>query len=171
MRKKFNYKYIVLNIPIIAAFTTIMTVVAGFKLMKRDSWYTQNYINSVPVVEHNEHKIDYDDETGVYTITKTTDDFKILHLTDLHIGGSLYSCRKDKKALKACFALIQRTHPDLVVVTGDMSFPLGVMSLSLNNTAPVGQFAAFMRNVGIPWAFTYGNHDTETLASAGQGDT
>ena len=52
------------------------------------------------------------------------------------------------------------------MVTGDLSFPLGIMSMSLNNTAPVGQFAAFMRNAGIPWAFTYGNHDTESLASA-----
>lgn len=27
------------------------------------------------------------------------------------------------------------------------------------------QFANFMRNTGIPWAFTYGNHDTEALAT------
>ncbi len=27
------------------------------------------------------------------------------------------------------------------------------------------QFASFMRNLGIPWAFTYGNHDTESLAN------
>ena len=57
-----------------------------------------------------------------------------------------------------------------MVVTGDMSFPLGVMSLSFNNSAPVGQFAAFMRNVGIPWAFTYGNHDAEGLATLSEGD-
>ena len=37
--------------------------------------------------------------------------------------------------------------------------------MSLNNTAPVGQFAAFMRNIGVPWAFTYGNHDTESMAT------
>lgn len=27
------------------------------------------------------------------------------------------------------------------------------------------QFANFMRNTGIPWAFTYGNHDTEAMAT------
>lgn len=27
------------------------------------------------------------------------------------------------------------------------------------------QFAAFMRNIGIPWCFTYGNHDTEAMAT------
>ena len=62
-------------------------------------------------------------------------------------------------------AEIAYTKPDLVIVTGDLCFPLGIMSMSFNNAAPVQQFAAFMRNVGVPWAFTYGNHDTESIAS------
>lgn len=41
---------------------------------------------------------------------------------------------------------------------------MGIMSYSLNNRAPIVQFAAFMRNLGIPWAFTYGNHDTEAMS-------
>lgn len=166
LRKKVTFRNIAVNKPRIAVFAAAATAVSGFTFLQQGTWYTQSYINSVPVVEHNTHRIDYNDDTGVYTITKTTDDFKILHLTDIHIGGSLYSYRKDMKALKACYAEIEHTHPDLVVVTGDLCFPLGIMSMSLNNTAPVGQFAAFMRNTGIPWAFTYGNHDTETLASA-----
>ncbi|MDD4370389.1 MAG: metallophosphoesterase [Anaerostipes sp.] len=72
---------------------------------------------------------------------------------------------KDYKALKAVYKLISKTHPDLVVVTGDLVFPLGVMSFSLNNTTPMIQFASFMRNIGIPWAFLYGNHDTENVAN------
>ena len=166
LRRKVTFRNIVINKPRIAVFTAVVVAVSGFMILQQDTWYTQSYINSVPVVEHNTNKIEYNDDTGVYTITKSAGDFKILHLTDIHIGGSLYSYRKDIKALKACFAEIEHTHPDLVVVTGDLSFPLGIMSMSLNNTAPVGQFAAFMRNTGIPWAFTYGNHDTESLASA-----
>ena len=46
-----------------------------------------------------------------------------------------------------------------------MSFPLGIISLSLNNGSSVSQFAAFMRNLNIPWAFTFGNHDTESMAT------
>ena len=168
LRKTVTYRNVVFNIPKIAAFTAVSVFISGFGIMQRDTWYTQSYINSVPVVEHNTHQIEYNDDTGIYTITSSTEDFKILHLTDIHIGGSIYSYSKDLKALKACYAEIEHTHPDLVIVTGDMSFPLGIMSLSLNNTAPVGQFAAFMRNTGIPWAFTYGNHDTEMLASAGK---
>jgi hypothetical protein len=44
------------------------------------------------------------------------------------------------------------------------------MSLSLNNSAPISQFAAFMRNLDVPWAFTYGNHDTENVAAMNKQD-
>ncbi|MBR1863664.1 MAG: metallophosphoesterase [Ruminococcus sp.] len=164
-RKKVTFRNLVFNPKRFSAVTAAVLIASGSTVLQRDTWYTQSYINSVPVVEHNTHKIEYDEQTGVYTITSSTEDFKILHLTDIHIGGSLYSYSKDMKALKACFAEIEHTHPDLVIVTGDLCFPLGIMSMSLNNSAPVQQFAAFMRNTGIPWAFTYGNHDTESLAS------
>ncbi len=166
LRKKITNQNIVLNKQRIAVYASACVLVSGFWMLQRDTWYTQTYINSVPVVEHSQNQISYNDDNGVYTIVSEKDDFKILHLTDIHLGGSLYSYRKDLKALKACFAEIEHTKPDLVVVTGDMCFPLGIMSMSLNNTSAVHQFAAFMRNTGIPWCFTYGNHDTESLASA-----
>lgn len=150
LRRRVTFKNLVFNPRRFAVVTALVVLVGGFAVLQRDTWYTQSYINSVPVVEHNTHKIEYNEETGVYTITSSTEDFKILHLTDIHIGGSLYSYRKDMKALKACFAEIEHTHPDLVVVTGDLCFPLGIMSMSLNNSAPVQQFAAFMRNTVIP---------------------
>ena len=164
-RRTVTFRNLVFNPLRFAACAVAAVVCIGGFLLTRDTWYTQSYINAVPVVPHNTHSIAYDEQTGVYTITKSTDDFKILHLTDIHIGGSLYSYTKDLKALKACFAEIEHTQPDLVVVTGDLCFPMGIMSMSLNNSAPVQQFAAFMRNTGIPWVFTYGNHDTESMST------
>ena len=35
------------------------------------------------------------------------------------------------KALNACYAEIDHTRPGLVVVMGDLSFPLGIMSIKL----------------------------------------
>ena len=40
------------------------------------------------------------------------------------------------------------------------------LNLRVTESECVIRLAAFMRNTGIPWAFTYGNHDTESLASA-----
>ena len=165
LRRKLTFRNLVFNKPRVALFLAIVVFLGGFTFMSRETYYTQPYINSLPVVEHRANTIEYNEESGVYTITAAGEDFKILHLTDIHLGGSLFSARQDIKALTACYTLIENTPPDLVLVTGDLSFPLGIMSMSFNNSAPVYQFAAFMRNLGIPWAFAYGNHDTESLAS------
>ncbi len=165
LRKKLTYQNIVLNKKRIIALTSLALTAALFTVLRKDTWYTQPYINSIPVVAQKSQEITYNEKTGVYTITAQGDDFKVLHLTDIHLGGSLYSLRKDLKALHAVYQEIAYTKPDLVVVTGDLTFPMGIMSMSLNNSAPVGQFAAFMRNIGVPWAFTYGNHDTESMAT------
>ncbi len=170
LRKKFITANIVINRRRIAVFLLMAVCISGYQFLTRDTWYTQTYINSIPIVGDHGDPVVYDERTGVYTITSSTDDFRILHLTDIHLGGSLYSYQKDMKALRACYAEIEHTKPDLVVVTGDLTFPMGIMSLSLNNSAPVGQFAAFMRNIGIPWCFTYGNHDTEGMAVMSKSD-
>ena len=163
---RFTYSQRRYNRIVVATILTVALVMGGYYYLSRDIWLTQPYINSVPHLYEGESKITYDDNTGVYTITKPEGDFRILQLTDIHLGGGVLSFSKDEKALKAVYALLKETKPDLVVVTGDLSYPVGLSSFSFNNTAPVQQFAAFMRNTGIPWAFTYGNHDTENLASA-----
>jgi len=170
LRRRVTFRNIVFNRRRVSFVLALLMLAGTYRALNRDTWYTQPIINETPVVAHRASAIDYDDETGVYTITCGGGDFKVLHLTDIHLGGSLYSYRKDAKALRACLAEIQYAQPDLVIVTGDLTFPLGVMSMSLNNWAPVSQFAAFMRNTGVPWAFTYGNHDTESLAAMSKGD-
>lgn len=164
IRSRLVFKNIVVNVRRITAVSMVVIIIALYTAMSRDNYFTQPYINKVSVVEHHDNPISYNEESGVYTITTDKDDFKILQLTDIHLGGSLFSARQDLKALEACYKLIETTRPDFVVVTGDMVFPMGIMSFSLNNKAPMEQFAAFMRNIGIPWAFTYGNHDTEAMA-------
>ncbi len=164
LRKQLVFKNIVVNVKRIIAVSMAVIVAVLYVVMSGDTYFTQPYINKVSVVEHNTDPVSYSEDTGVYTITTDKNDFKVLQLTDIHLGGSLFSAKQDIKALDACYTLIKETHPDFVVVTGDIVFPMGIMSFSLNNKAPVEQFAAFMRNTGIPWAFTYGNHDTESMA-------
>lgn len=151
--------------------TSILVVlVTTYGFMRKEVWLVQPYINSVPNIRVEDSKIEYNEQDGVYTITKTREDFKILQLTDIHLGGSIISYHKDMKALQAVYKLIDFTRPGFVVVTGDLTFPMGIMSFSFDNYTPVMQFASFMRNLGIPWAFTYGNHDTESLAIASKED-
>lgn len=164
-RSALTFVNINVNKKKIAVYTMVAILAVVHSTMSMDTYLTQPYIDTIAGISHNEDRIEYDEDTGVYTITAEKDEFRILQLTDIHLGGSVMSISKDIKALDACYELIAYTKPDLVIVTGDLVFPLGIASFSLNNKAPIMQFAAFMRNVGIPWAFTYGNHDTEEMAT------
>jgi len=158
------------NRIVLVTVLAIAVIYGGYEFLSRDIWLTQPYINSVPNIYDGKSIISYDEATGIYTITKPDGDFKLLQLTDIHLGGGVLSYDKDIKALEAVYELIDRTRPDFVIVTGDLVFPVGYASFSFNNSAPVQQFAAFMRNLGIPWAFTYGNHDTESYAATTEND-
>ena len=168
--KKMLYQPKKMNRLVVLSVVLLIVIFGGYSFLSRDIWLTQPYINATPYIYEGNDKITYDETTGIYTITSNEDDFKILQLTDIHLGGSILSYDKDLKALDACYQLINYTKPDLVVVTGDLSFPMGIMSFSFNNKAPVQQFAAFMRNTGVPWVFTYGNHDTESVAIGNKED-
>lgn len=165
LRKKLVHKNIIFNKRRVIAVRLCVVLGFSYTFMKMDVWLLQPFISSASAIEHQESDISYDENTGVYTITKKSDDFKILQLTDIHLGGSVLSYSKDHKALEAVYDLIAYTKPDFVMVTGDLVFPLGVMSYSFNNETAVIQFASFMRNIGIPWGFVYGNHESESMAT------
>ncbi|WP_352230731.1 hypothetical protein [Thomasclavelia cocleata] len=73
----------------------------------------------------------------------------MLQLTDIHLGGSAFSYDKDLKALKTIYSLLERTKPDFVIVTGDLTFPVGYASFSLNNKTPVEQFEKHRDSLGF----------------------
>ena len=123
------------------------------------------YIESISERIDRKNDVSYNEDNGVYTIQTGREDFRILQLTDIHLGGALLSYGRDIKALKASEKLIRHTKPNLVVITGDLTFPKRGLMYSLDNKRLVRTFAAFMRQLGVPWAFTFGNHDTEIWAA------
>ncbi|MGN1042397.1 MAG: metallophosphoesterase family protein, partial [Christensenellales bacterium] len=104
-----------------------------------------------------------DEETGYYTFTCDRD-FRVLQLTDVHIGGGFLSIGKDNKAINAVYDLVSYVKPDLVVITGDLVYPVPFQSGSFNNLTPTKIIAQLMEQMGIYWAFAYGNHDTEVYS-------
>ncbi len=75
--------------------------------------------------------------------------FKLLQITDVHI---LNDAKKDAKAFKTITEMVETTHPDMIVLTGDLT------SEKENFTA-FKTFCTFMENFNIPWAFVFGNHE------------
>ena len=47
------------------------------------------------------------------------DGFRIMQLTDLHLGFGFLSRGRDKLALHAVRKLIEKSRPDLIVLTGE----------------------------------------------------
>ena len=91
--------------------------------------------------------------------------FSILQLTDVHLGGSYFSRKRDKKALLCVYRLLRKSRPDLAVVTGDLVYPALLSSYSFNNGSAARLFCELMERAGIYWTITYGNHDTELFAT------
>ena len=117
------------------------------------------FIDSFAEVEIENQLVPEYDEDGVAYFT-TDGDFKVMHLTDIHISGGVLAAEKDKKAINAVAAMITAEKPDLVIVTGDISFavPWGG---TINNAYAHRYFIRLMENLGVYWTVTFGNHDSE----------
>ena len=117
-----------------------------------------DYVDTFSKVEYENQLTPSEDELGAYFTTD--EDFKIMHLTDVHIGGGVLSASEDKKALNAVAAMVHAEKPDLVVITGDVSFAVP-WGFTLNNQHAHSMFIRFMENLGVYYTVTFGNHDSE----------
>ena len=108
-----------------------------------------------------------DEETFLLEIPENRD-YKILQLTDLHLGFGLFSHKKDKMALDAVTKIINRTSPDLIVFTGDTIFPFLPKAGTMNNKKQAERFIRFIDRFKIPYTLVFGNHDCEMCAKCGR---
>lgn len=82
--------------------------------------------------------------------------FRILQITDAHIQ---LNEREDAAAFDTIRRMIERTAPDLIVVTGDITS--GYYKDQTQNEECFRKFAQEIEKYEIPWTFTFGNHDAE----------
>ena len=87
---------------------------------------------------------------GITNITKKKGvPLKILQLTDIHIGGSFSTRKKDELALQAVEKIVNASDADFVIVTGDMVYPIPwLLQGSFNNLKSSKKFAACMEKLG-----------------------
>ena len=100
------------------------------------------------------------DSEGFYTIT-TDRDLKVLQLTDVHIGGGWTTKKMDIRAINAVASMVIEEQPDIVIATGDISYPIPVQAATFNNQYASTIFATLMEQLGVYWTVTFGNHDAE----------
>ena len=122
-----------------------------------------NFIKTIEAVSYENQLKPEIAEDGYYTFV-TDDHFKVMQLTDIHIGAGFLSIKKDNMALNAVASMIQEEKPDLVVVSGDIAFPIPFQAGTFNNKNSARLFATLMEQLGVYWAPAFGNHDTESYS-------
>lgn len=139
----------------LAAAITTANVVAVNNLIKKGSEYNK--------VSYENQLVPEKDEKGNWYFT-TDGDFKVMQLTDIHIGGGFATASADKKALNAIALMVTREKPDFVIATGDIAFPIPYKAGTFNNFSGAKAFANLMESLGVYWDVTFGNHDAEAYS-------
>lgn len=99
-------------------------------------------------------------------VFKTDGDFKIMQITDFHIGGGFLSYSKDKKAIRCAMTMVQNEKPDLLIYTGDNTFAIPYIAGTINNYMVAKTFIEMNERLGVYWTTVFGNHDTEAFGYA-----
>lgn len=142
-------------IAVFVAVTCCITVIGNKANMEK--------AGSFEAVEIEDRLTPVKDEDGNWTFT-TDRDFRVMQLTDIHIGGGWMSLKKDAMALNAVAAMITAEKPDLVIVTGDIAYPVPFQSGTFNNKFGAEIFTTLMEKLGVYWTVSFGNHDTEAYS-------
>jgi hypothetical protein len=120
-------------------------------------------VENIEGVKIENQLVPYEDENGYWTFT-TDKDFKVVQFSDVHIGAGWMCHGKDLKALNAVAAMVTEEKPDLVIVTGDIAYPIPPQAGTSDNLTEAKLFATLMENLGVYWTVTFGNHDTEAYS-------
>ena len=163
-RRRYNIRAIVITSVVCGL------VLVFFAICALCSWvgYTGNfdYIATIEAIDYDSPFTliePEDSKTGYYEFVADSaeDSFRVLHLTDIHIGAGAFSASKDRWAIEAVVETVNRVKPDLVIVTGDMAYPVPFQAGTFNNKREAEMFASMMERLGVYWTITFGNHDTE----------
>ena len=115
-------------------------------------------------VQYEDQLVPEKDEDGYWTFT-TDDEFKVVQLTDVHIGGGIMSKDKDLKAMNAVAAMLHAEKPDLVVITGDMAYPVPFQVGTFNNSISTRMLISLLETLGVYYTVGFGNHDGEAYST------
>ncbi len=152
MKKKFKVLKIIVSAILLICVLTIAANVACMKTM-------MSKIETFP--ESGSEKFEFENyDNGCYNIM-TDGDFKVLQITDVHIGGGWLSVTEDTKALNAVAAMVTAEKPDFVIISGDLTYPVPFAAGTFNNKTSAVELAKLMEKLGVYWTLTFGNHDTE----------
>lgn len=158
-------------LKIIGSILTVIVILVAAAAAVSALGNNKNYelARSFSPVEYENRLVPQKDADGDWCFT-TDKDLKVVQITDVHIGGGFMSITKDKNALKEIAAMLTAEKPDLVIVTGDVAYPVPFQAGTFNNKVGARMFAQLMDALGVYWTLGFGNHDTEAYSYFDRGD-
>lgn len=131
------------------------------------NWSLRHYINSFEPVQYEAgEQVVPVLEDGYYTFT-TDDDFKVMYLTDIHLGGGFWTIKQDKKSVYEVISMVQQEKPDLVILGGDNIFavpgPKYHGGCTFNNKMVEKTVIKIFEHEQVYFSTVLGNHDTEAF--------
>lgn len=121
-----------------------------------------NYISKVNITASATENVIISKDTTNQTVSinnKTGRDLKILQLTDIHFACSVFTLNLDKKVVDQVVKCVNKTNPDIIVVSGDALSPIWITSVTRNSKNQLDAFISLFEKIGIPYTFCFGNHD------------
>jgi len=151
--------------PIISFVLTILTSMSmAFSPLTQEIVKKNfDYAESFEQVVYENQLVPTEDADG--WVFKTDRPLKVVQLTDIHIGGGSMSLDKDKKAMNAVAAMLTYEKPDLVVLTGDMAYPVPFQAGTFNNSISTKMLITLLEKLGVYYAPVFGNHDAEAYST------
>ncbi len=126
----------------------------------------RTYIDSFEVIEYPKDRIVPVKENGFYTIT-TDRDLEIMHITDIHIGGGIWSYKNDKKTVYELITALRAEKPDIVILGGDNTYCLPGIGFNggftTQNLKVHRNVIEIFEHLGVYFTTVFGNHDTESI--------
>ncbi|ELQ37805.1 hypothetical protein OOU_Y34scaffold00576g17 [Pyricularia oryzae Y34] len=119
-----------------------------------------------PPSHHDSHSPSGNDDSNRLVITRDTDSFRIAIFADLHLGEKHKGDEKDRNTSRLMEYVIRQESPNLAVLNGDL-----IAGEDVNKeTAASHMYQAVrpMVDSNLPWASTYGNHDSQFNLSRDQ---
>lgn len=164
MKKKKTLLALVITISILVA-----VIGSYFIICYSGCSYIDNYVERLEItpIGSDLSNFTYDIDKDCIVIKKTNDEpFKILQLTDTHIGGGVFTKNNDAKSIDSMYKTIKQANPDMIIITGDLIYAFTLQSVNADNISTAKAVAKFMERLQIPWTITFGNHDNERTSVA-----
>lgn len=161
--RKFKKTLLIIGITLVSL---ILLVVILALCINNDINYQTKYIENISYQPTHQLEIIEEENQNVQIKLQENQQLKILQLTDTHISGITTTQRNDNAAVEAIYTLVSSLEPDLIIITGDIIYP-SLINLSFNSRKAAQILNSLMEKLQTPWAYVYGNHDTEDYGNIG----